>query len=118
MAESMDLKSIQCGFDSHRSYLTNMKNKNSHPLETLIDFAQANGADSFWINNAKDELKRLTVVAEKNTGFSQPVAWANINSSGDLFNFSIVYNPYAKNLIPVYVKINDVQQAMSSISSN
>lgn len=34
-------------------------NKNSNPLESIIDFAWAAGADRFWVNNAKDELKRL-----------------------------------------------------------
>ena len=33
--------------------------KNSDPLETLIEFAWACGADRFWVNNAKDELKKL-----------------------------------------------------------
>lgn len=34
-------------------------NQQSHPLDTIIDFAWAAGADRFWVNNAKDELKRL-----------------------------------------------------------
>lgn len=34
-------------------------NKNSNPLESIIDFAWSAGADRFWVNNAKDELKRL-----------------------------------------------------------
>jgi hypothetical protein len=34
-------------------------NKNSHPLESIIDFAWASGADRFWVNNAKDELKKI-----------------------------------------------------------
>jgi len=34
--------------------------KNSHPLDSIIDFAWAAGADKFWVNNAKDELKRLS----------------------------------------------------------
>ena len=31
----------------------------SKPLETIIDFAWSAGADRFWVNNAKDELKKL-----------------------------------------------------------
>lgn len=34
-------------------------NNNSHPIDTIIDFAWAAGADRFWVNNAKDELKKL-----------------------------------------------------------
>lgn len=34
-------------------------NQHSNPIEFLIDFAWANGADRFVVNNAKDELKRL-----------------------------------------------------------
>jgi len=33
--------------------------KHSDPIESIIDFAWAAGADRFWVNNAKDELKRL-----------------------------------------------------------
>lgn len=33
--------------------------KDSDPLDTIIDFAWSAGADRFWVNNAKDELKRL-----------------------------------------------------------
>lgn len=96
--------------------LADYMHKNSDPLETIIDFAWSAGADRFWVNNAKDELKKIKRETQKQQDFSEPVAWANINSSGDLFNFSLVRNPYAKNLIPVYVKIKDVQQAMSSIN--
>ena len=55
--------------------------KFSDPLETLIDFAWASGADRFWVNNAKDELKRLTAKAEKDAGFHGSVAWANISKN-------------------------------------
>lgn len=34
-------------------------NQHSSPIEFLIDFAWANGADRFVVNNAKDELKKL-----------------------------------------------------------
>ena len=33
--------------------------KHSSPLETIIDFALSNGADLFFVQNAKDELKKL-----------------------------------------------------------
>ena len=33
--------------------------KNSNPLDAIIEFAWSAGADSFLVNNAKDELKRL-----------------------------------------------------------
>lgn len=39
--------------------LTNYMDKNSNPLDFLIDFAWANGADRFVVNNAKDEIKKL-----------------------------------------------------------
>ena len=34
-------------------------NTQSHPLDTIIEFAWSAGADRFWVNNAKDELKKL-----------------------------------------------------------
>ena len=33
--------------------------KNANPLESIIDYALASGADLFFVNNAKDELKKL-----------------------------------------------------------
>lgn len=33
--------------------------KISNPIDSIIDFAWAAGADRFWVNNAKDELKKL-----------------------------------------------------------
>ena len=33
--------------------------KHSNPIEFLIEFAWANGADRFVVNNAKDELSKL-----------------------------------------------------------
>lgn len=39
--------------------------KHSHPVETIIDFAWAAGADMFWVNNAKDELRKLREEVEK-----------------------------------------------------
>ena len=40
-------------------------NKHSDPLDTIIDFAWAAGADRFWVNNAKDELKKLRLKIEE-----------------------------------------------------
>lgn len=34
-------------------------NEHSNPIEFLLEFAWANGADRFVVNNAKDELKKL-----------------------------------------------------------
>lgn len=42
-----------------------MIDRTSHPLDTLIDFAWASGADRFWVNNAKDELKKLRLEVEQ-----------------------------------------------------
>lgn len=39
-------------------------NQNADPIEFLIDFAWANGADLFVVNNAKDELKLLKEKAQ------------------------------------------------------
>ena len=42
------------------SYRVRVKmNEHSNPIEFLIDFAWANGADRFVVNNAKDQLKKL-----------------------------------------------------------
>jgi hypothetical protein len=39
--------------------------KIANPLDSIIDFAWASGADLFFVNNAKDELKRLREEVEK-----------------------------------------------------
>ena len=73
--------------------------KNSYPLDTLIDFALVAGADVFWVNNAKDELKRL-----RSKFTIDPVAWARINNEGDIYDLRLQNNPYIdqSKIIPLY----------------
>ena len=103
--------------------LANHMNKNSDPLESIIDFAWSAGADLFFVQNAKDELKKLR---EKNKEWAaevyranefaveqmnqylemskqmqslkdsleSPVAWARTNDRGDLFDLRLQNNPY------------------------
>ena len=95
--------------------LANYMEQNSNPIEYLIEFAWANGADRFIVNNAKDELKKLkeknkelTLEVFKENEFATaettrwlscekeiaqlknltktPVAWARTNDRGDLFD--------------------------------
>lgn len=49
-------------------------NKNSDPLESIIDFAWSAGADLFFVQNAKDELKKLRA---KNKEWAEEVYRAN-----------------------------------------
>lgn len=49
-------------------------NKNSDPLESIIDFAWSAGADLFFVQNAKDELKKLR---DKNKEWAAEVYRAN-----------------------------------------
>jgi hypothetical protein len=49
-------------------------NKNSDPLEAIIDFAWSAGADLFFVQNAKDELKKLR---DKNKEWAAEVYRAN-----------------------------------------
>ena len=79
----------------------NQLNKEANPLETIIDFAWAAGADMFWVNNAKDELKKLQAIS-----FASPVAWARINEHGDLFDLRTQNNPYVDQdtVVPLYRK--------------
>jgi hypothetical protein len=98
-------------------------NKNANPLEAIIDFAWASGADLFFVQNAKDELKKLReknkewvkeayranefAVEQTNEylevcqqmqalkdSLEHPVAWARINDNGDLFDLRLQNNPY------------------------
>ena len=84
--------------------LAGYMDKNADPLESIIDFAWASGADMFWVNNAKDELRKL-----RGQNFASPVAWARINDRGDLFDLRIQNNPYVDQttVVPLYRKTND-----------
>ena len=83
-------------------------NKVSNPIEFLIEFAWANGADKFTVNNAKDELKRLRSNTE--LPFSN-VAWANINDRGDLYNLTLHYNRFnEENCIPLYANREELKK--------
>jgi hypothetical protein len=54
--------------------LATYMNKHSDPLESIIDFAWASGADLFFVQNAKDELKKLRA---KNKEWAEEVYRAN-----------------------------------------
>ena len=79
--------------------LANHMNKNSNPIEAIIDFAWSAGADLFFVQNAKDELKKL-----KEKTVANPVAWATINDRGDLFDLRLKNNPYIdqNTVVPLY----------------
>lgn len=81
--------------------------KITQPLNSIIDFAKESGADQFWINNAKDELKKLREELHKLYSiFDKPTAWARINSRGDIFDLRLQNNPYVdqKTVIKLYAK--------------
>jgi hypothetical protein len=81
--------------------------EHSDPLEFIIEFAWANGADRFVVNNAKDELKRLRKEVEfYRKSFQTPVAWAKTNERNDLFDLRIQNNPYVDQniIVPLYRK--------------
>jgi hypothetical protein len=76
-------------------------NKNANPLEAIIDFAWASGADLFFVQNAKDELKKL-----RENNLANPVAWARINKHGDLFDPRLCNNIHVdqNTVVPLYRK--------------
>lgn len=80
-------------------------NQHSNPIEFLIDFAWANGADRFIVNNAKDQLKRLNQELNllKNS-LDTPVAYAKITDDGVLYDLNRQNNPYSdqNKVIPLY----------------
>lgn len=80
-------------------------NEHSNPIEFLIDFAWANGADRFTVNNAKDELEKL----KKNNEqllliINNPVAYGKINSRNDLYDLRLMNNPHddQEKIVPLY----------------
>lgn len=69
----------------------------------------------FDILNAKDQLKRMN--KQEEIFFPFPVAWSRINERGDFFDFRTLQNSYIKNIVPLFVKTTDVEQAVQNISS-
>lgn len=101
--------------------LANYMEKHANPLESIIDFAWSAGADLFFVQNAKDELKKLKEkskewaeevyranefaveqtneyleiskqMQELKDSLGNPVAWARINERGDLFGLRLCNN--------------------------
>lgn len=87
-------------------------NEHSNPIEFLIDFAWANGADRFVVNNAKDQLRKLEAdlkdaqktYADLMKVFDYPVAYGKINDRHDLYDLRISNNPKSDQtkVIPLY----------------
>jgi len=88
--------------------LATYMNKYSDPLESIIDFAWSAGADLFFVQNAKDELKKLKAQSIKDS-LDEPVAWARINDRGDLFDLRTQNNPYVdqNTVVPLYRKSHE-----------
>ena len=81
----------------------------SNPLDHLIELCEKvvdyGTITKFTILNAKDELKRLRKsIDEINNKLAQPVAYARINSSGDLYDLKLQNNPYVdqNTVVPLY----------------
>jgi hypothetical protein len=93
-------------------------NEHSDPIEFLIEFAWANGADRFLVNNAKDELKNLKEKAQDTDRwlncerdlyklrqiFENPVAYGKLNDELDLYDLRIQNNPHddQDKVVPLY----------------
>lgn len=88
-------------------------NEHSNPIEFLIDFAWANGADRFIVNNAKDELKRLRENSDLDT-----VCWARINSRGDLYDPRLIHNPQLdeSTVLPLYASRKEFKEKYGKLS--
>jgi hypothetical protein len=80
-------------------------NPNATPIDAIIEFALSSGANSFIVNNAKDELKKLREEIDNlHKQLDKPVAWARINKQGDLYDPRLCLNTYINNqeVVPLY----------------
>lgn len=100
-------------------------NQNSDPIEFLIEFAWANGADRFTVNNAKDQLNKLREDSNDSNrwfscekelsqlrqqyhklleAFNYPVAYGLINDRNDLYDLRLGNNPHndQDKVVPLY----------------
>lgn len=85
--------------------LSILMDKVANPLDSIIDFAWASGADLFFVNNAKDELKRLKQELDSlRESIDQPVAYAKMTNDGWLYDLNISNNPHydQTKVIPLY----------------
>jgi hypothetical protein len=99
--------------------------EHSNPIDFLIEFAWANGADRFVVNNAKDELKKIREDSEDSRRwlscekelsdlkqeynklleiFNHPVAYGKVNDRNDLYDLRLMDNPHDKDekVVPLY----------------
>ena len=80
-------------------------NPNATPIDAIIEFALSSGANSFIVNNAKDELKKLREEVDNlRMQLDKPSAWARINKHGDLYDLRLCLNPYINDqeIVPLY----------------
>jgi hypothetical protein len=100
-------------------------NEHLDPISFLIDFAWANGADRFVVNNAKDQLKKLQEDSRDSNrwyscekelsqlrqeynklleSFNYPVAYGKINDRQDLYDLRLANNPHndQTKVVPLY----------------
>jgi hypothetical protein len=85
--------------------LSILMDKVANPLDAIIDFAWASGADLFFVNNAKDELKRLNQELDfLKKSIDEPVAYAKITNDGMLYDLNRQNNPHydQTKVIPLY----------------
>lgn len=95
-----------------------INNKHSNPLDSIIEFALSAGADLFWVNNAKDELKKLRRDADNlHRTLEHPVAWVRINERGDLYDPRMQFNPYIdeKTIMPVYANREQLKTMLDKL---
>lgn len=94
--------------------------KNSNPIDFLIEFAWANGADRFVVNNAKDELQKMRqkMTDLENNQSYHVACWARINSRGDLYDPRLILNPYLdeSTVLPLYANEKEFKEKYGKLS--
>lgn len=83
------------------------------PVDFLIDFAWANGADIATVNAAKNKVKQL-----RENSIFEVVCWSRLNNRGDLYDPRFCYNPHIDEsyLIPLYVNVNEYKEKYGKLS--
>ena len=94
-------------------------NKVSNPIEFLIEFAWASGADQFTVNNAKDELQKMRqqLTDLQNNESHINVAWVKINDRGDLYDPRLQLNPFETEIIPLYANKEELKKFLDNSRS-
>lgn len=97
-------------------------NEYANPLDYILNCTEQGVVPKlFTIQNAKDELQELrNELSSLKASFSSPQAWARLNDRGDIYNPSVVYNPYLdqNTVLPLYCNMDEFKTLIGQLKNS